>query len=456
MKKFTDLIKKSFSMKEIWYSSKGFANLPKHQLTPDFTICFENIEYKINSFLADFIFPKISQIHQSDPLFSKIEIPIKDTDFYFQNIISSLQGQSLQINEISIYFYLYIFNFFENEEIVSILENLKPTKLTKENIVSIIEEKTQTVSSIENEISFLAPIFFEVPYKKLSNLNPEVLSRIFQSKTFYANSEDEVLDFVNKIVDDKGDDYQILYDYVLYENLSNDKIYYFLNNFDFYDISGQIWNSLCQRMTRSSSSNTNKENNRYRNQIFNLPNRKEKQQTKSELKETKFRYYEGFTFNGILSSLTRETNRNIQDAGLITASSSSIYGDRLQFHPKMSLNLSDSSYFMSKDEPNSWIMLDFKNMEIQASHYVIRTYGDNSNSHLKSWILEASKDGHEWTVIDRRVTDYSLKEDWGTSTFKCSVKKRARFIRLTQTGLNHRDTNCLLLCSIDFYGKLYK
>lgn len=435
-------------MKQIWYSSKGFSNIPGHQLKPDFTICFENCEYRINSILADFISPKISRIHQSEPFFSKINIPIKDPNFLFQNIISSLHGQCLQVSDQTIYFYLYLFNFFENNDIVASLENLKPTQLTKKNIISIIKEKVQMHFSINSEISFLASIFFEIPYRELSTLSPETLAKVFQNGNFKADSEDAVLNFVDQIFNEQGDEYQVLYDYILYENLSNEKIYTFLSNFSFYDISGKIWSSLCERMSKISSPN----NAAHRYQ----PAIKEIQSFKPELTETKFRYYEGFVFNGILSSLTKETNRNIQDAGLVTATSSSIYGDRNQFYPKMILNLSDSSYFMSKDLPNSWVMLDFKNMEIQVSHYVIRTYGDTSNSHLKSWILEASKDGQEWSIIDRRVTDYSLKEDWGTSAFKCSLKKRARFIRLTQTGLNHRDTNCLLICSIEFYGKLYK
>lgn len=441
-------------MKDIWYSSKGLANIPDYQLTPDFTIGFENHEYKINSVLADFISPKISRIHQSDSCFSKINIPIKDPNFFFKNVISSLHGNSLQINDQNIYFYLYLFNFLENNEVVSLLEKSTSTQLTKENIISIIQNKTLNNFSINSEISFLASNFFEIPYELLSCLSPDILARTFQNDGFKADSEDEVINFVNKIVDEKGSNYQILYDYILYENLSNEQIFYFLNNFDFYDISGQIWYSLCERMTKSS--NTNTVSNRYRCQSFDLQSKKEQQLLKHELTETKFRYYEGFIFNGILSFLTRETNRNIQDAGLITVTSSSIYRDRIQFHPKMTLNISDSSYFMSKDESNSWIMFDFKNMEIQISYYVIRTYGDTSNSHLKSWILEASENGQSWIIIDRRVTDYSLKEDWGTAAFKCSLKKRARFIRLTQTGPNHRDTNCLLICSIDFYGKLYK
>ncbi|KAK8875481.1 hypothetical protein M9Y10_005647 [Tritrichomonas musculus] len=438
-------------MKDIWFSSKGFTNIPEYLLIPNFTICFEDSKYQINSLLADFISPKISRIHQAEPFCSSITIPIKDPNHFFNNIVFSLRGNSLSVNDQSIFFYLYVFNFLENEDVVLSLEELKPTKLTKENIISIIEHKIQANFSIKNELSFLASNFFDIPYEQLSMLSSDILSKVFQNENFIAETEDVVLHFVNKIVDEKGDDYKILYNFILYENLSNEKIIDFLNNFDSCDLSGQIWYSLCQRMSKSINSNI--VSHRYHQ---NNQNDKNQRTLKPELTEIKFRYYEGFVFNGILSYLTRQTNRNIQDAGLITASSSSIIGDRQQFHPKMVLNMSKSSYFMSKDVKDSWIMFDFKNMEIQISHYVIRTYGDTFNSHLKSWILEVSSDGHEWTVVDRRVTDYSLKEDWGTSAFKCSIKKRSRYVRLTQTGPNHRDTNCLLLCSIDFYGKLYK
>ena len=55
---------------------------------------------------------------------------------------------------------------------------------------------------------------------------------------------------------------------------------------------------------------------------------------------------------------------------------------------------------MSKDIKSNCFCFCFKNHQVIPTHYTIRTYGFDSNSHPKSWIIEGSNDKISWVNFD--------------------------------------------------------
>ncbi|OHT17616.1 hypothetical protein TRFO_00878 [Tritrichomonas foetus] len=89
------------------------------------------------------------------------------------------------------------------------------------------------------------------------------------------------------------------------------------------------------------------------------------------------------------------------------------------------------------------------------SKYQIRTFnGFQSDAHLKSWVLETSKDGQSWQEIDRQ-TNYSLLNGRiNHSTFDVnSTNDFFTFIRLRQIDTNWVESHYLAFNSIEFYGE---
>jgi hypothetical protein len=73
---------------------------------------------------------------------------------------------------------------------------------------------------------------------------------------------------------------------------------------------------------------------------------------------------------------------------------------------------------------------------------------------LKSWLLEVSLDGHEWTEIDRRESNAELNAKNGTRTFSVLRPETGRFVRLVNNGRNHFNSDMLCISSFELFGSL--
>jgi hypothetical protein len=78
----------------------------------------------------------------------------------------------------------------------------------------------------------------------------------------------------------------------------------------------------------------------------------------------------------------------------------------------------------------------------------------------RSWVIESSLDGvgwfsgGTWIEIDRRTNNYDLKASPSVTSFAVSKSAECRFIRLTQTGPNHNQTNELRIFVFEVFGTL--
>jgi hypothetical protein len=122
------------------------------------------------------------------------------------------------------------------------------------------------------------------------------------------------------------------------------------------------------------------------------------------------------------------------------------------------VDLRTDSYFYSANESNQSIGYDFREMmRIIPTHYSVRSYpGGPNGHHLRSWVVEVSKDGEGWEVVDRR-TDCRYLND--TSAVQCFViqsppQTENRYIRLRQTGVNWVNYHHIIICGFEVFGQL--
>jgi hypothetical protein len=169
--------------------------------------------------------------------------------------------------------------------------------------------------------------------------------------------------------------------------------------------------------------------------------------------------------DGIIAHLTRECGGNVHDGDVVDVTCGSF---EKETHGEMyaAKNAADletdsqfcSAYCMNEDIPhtrNNWICYDFKERRIVPTHYTIRTneYGPRW-WHLKSWLVETSKDGESWRDVAREEDNKQLNGKWFTATFAVADGEECRFIRLVNIGRNHRGNDCLRITAWEIFGSL--
>jgi hypothetical protein len=113
-----------------------------------------------------------------------------------------------------------------------------------------------------------------------------------------------------------------------------------------------------------------------------------------------------------------------------------------------------SSYWMSTNQPGSWISLDFKERSVSPAYYTIKA--DNGGYYVKGWEVEGSNDNNTWTRLDSRVTN-DLSSGGAVRTYPipdASTIPFFRYIRLRQTSTNANNTHYLALSGLELFGRI--
>jgi hypothetical protein len=160
--------------------------------------------------------------------------------------------------------------------------------------------------------------------------------------------------------------------------------------------------------------------------------------------------------SGIIAYLTNKFEGNVADKRVVE-----MLGDPWDFRdpkiaPKNVADLEANSYFASRNEPDQYIGYDFQSRKVHPTAYAIRScwdgYKDSEN--LKSWVVEISDDGTQWTEIDRRENNNDVNGQNIVCIFSASAPCEARFIRLRQTGKNHIGGWCIMISAFEIFGTL--
>ena len=165
-------------------------------------------------------------------------------------------------------------------------------------------------------------------------------------------------------------------------------------------------------------------------------------------------------YPGIIAKLTDECRGNVHEKGVIRVTASSCHCDEGEdlnspgpYKPRNAVDFGTSSDFWSENEPNSWICYQL-DKERQIAGYCIRSYGEEKGAaHLKSWIVEGSRDGATWYPIDKQTNSSVLNSRHAIWTCYIDPKGRQRFshVRLRQTEKNHFGYEWLAISAFELY-----
>lgn len=167
-------------------------------------------------------------------------------------------------------------------------------------------------------------------------------------------------------------------------------------------------------------------------------------------------------FDGICSELNDQCQSNCNDEGIIEISGNIFneigysVGD---FSSLVDYEDESGPSYDSKDEPDSYIIFDFKNYLVSITNYSIRSSNNPEPSFLTHWAIEGSNDKAKWTTLDTRSGDTRLIGNLNSATFEITDQKnknkKFQYIRIRITAKCTTDNYFLEMKHIEFFGSYY-
>jgi hypothetical protein len=185
--------------------------------------------------------------------------------------------------------------------------------------------------------------------------------------------------------------------------------------------------------------------------VSSSPGAREPTPTGDNSAEEAFPYNESEPLNGVIAALTHKNNGNPHTKGLLIVTASSTQANQ----PWQVLDPGWNSHWVSDDEPEQWIRFDFKMGRMLVTHYTLKSYNYVAGgNHLRSWVLQGSTNDIDWLELDRRQSMNDLNDRYRVKTYQCKNPGCYRYLKLTQTGKSHCDSDMLALTGIEFFGTL--
>lgn len=420
--------------------------IPFQRYTKDFTFIVDDKKYPTSRIIADIISPIIRKMHFIDETIQEYHITTreqeKSDDDYFSHFLNLISFEKTEINSIERDHFIQYFYQLGNIDGYFELQPEYFSTLSTENAVDRLiclqqEEKFKDICNfsvsehIRKIINFIANNFDDFEYGALKKIPINLLIEILSSSAFRISEEDKLLDFVLQVYAENRK-YSVLFEYVLFKNVSESLLKSFIESFKVDDINQSIWRSFNGSHFNDKQ---NDENERYKANIL------------------KFEYCEGKEFEGIMKNLVKETGGNIHDNGTIEITTNNLNSG---CHPKNLVDYESDNFFDPNENKNgSFVCFDFKDKLVKLSSYSIKSY---TQRYLKNWSIEVSNNGENWIEVDHVENNSKLNGSNNVATFKVSKEQKEfyRFVKLTETGEcwandNRYDGDFSM---IEFFGKL--
>jgi hypothetical protein len=423
----------------VWLSAQGLKNIRFEKYENDFTFVVGGFRHSCPRFVAEFISPRVRRLHSIDETISMIDIGVDDVGGEFSQLLSG----SIDVSDSTKSFLKSIATALENPELyLGVQEGLSVC-----NIIGRLLYLSSFESDIRSEVEFFASHFNEIidhqkgDYKKFMKVGTSTISAILSSSSLKVVSEDSVYEFVRDLCAIDGE-MNYLFEFVLFEYLNVSSMRDFTSassssSMFFETLNQSIWHRLCDRLVLSVAPPTSSR------RLSTPPGRVFALKSNSALE-------------GIIAGLTSSSGGNVHERGLVSITDSSHAGD--PYVGKLAADLGNAnSHFHSMNSPNQWLCYDFKDSRVSPTHYSIKTYPCGAGSHhLKSWVMEMSNDGLNWTEVDRRVNNGDLNGTSFVGTYSISGQvQESRFVRLRQIGKNQMNCYLMMVSGFELFGTLH-
>lgn len=393
-----------------------------------FTFVLGNSRYSCHRSLAEFISPFVSRMVRVDRACNEFTIDLLYDPGCFHHILDLMNGKSINISPEDASNLMLYAEKLGNTELYGILRDTFKSKLTKETAIPFLLHQIDAGLKYDDEITFIASNLSDFTPENLAPIPLKVLELIFSSPNLRIETEGDLYTLIRTLVTFNGSKYRVLYDYILYEYLTEAEINLFLSEISLSDVNEQLWDALSKRLRMKVSPHAQEEERHSEGTIS----------------------FKTDPFAGIVSYLRELSGSNPSLNGLIDISyqGGNPYCDKL-FEPGW------KCYWSSTNAPGQWLNFEFKKHQIYLTEYTLKSPNSKAGwNHMKSWVIEGSDDGITWCEMDRREDNNDLNGKNRVMTWKCQNPQRVRNVRLRQIGKNHHNADDIQLTNIEFFGRL--
>lgn len=436
-------------------------------------------DIEMNRFFADFISPRVSRLHQSDPTINSLYLndyiqasekiaEITSDSGLINNFRQISKGYSIEINEDMSHKMRILSILIENKELYEKMNELFPISTTEANLDSCLQylqyfdtykNNDFFYQTISNQAIFdlIASHFYTIEKTKLLKLPKTILYSILSNKNLILKNEDSLLDFIDQIFanpkSNKNDFLPKLsfYELIEFESLSDKKFNELVDNIKLNEMTHLLWEKFRECLHHQFANSMKNDNEtRYLDKII--------KKDKMKCITNEFNNDLGNRFTGIVFQLGNGDPKSVIEEELMNVTASSFYSHN---YPKNAVDFDDHfSTFQSSNKADSWLCYDFKEARVKPSFYSLRSnsLGGKGWFHPRSWCIEGSNDQKKWKILDLRSGEESLNNKNAANTFKIQnilgKDEFYRFLRIRQTDMNTKNNNCLIIAALEFFGTI--
>jgi hypothetical protein len=145
-------------------------------------------------------------------------------------------------------------------------------------------------------------------------------------------------------------------------------------------------------------------------------------------------------------------DQNPHESGLVNVTASSVYDNDPIHQPHNVLNFDTNSFWLTKNDPNNWIMFDLKGKSFQMKQICIHA---REKYFARNWTLEGSNNNSTWTIVHNQGEDERFNTPDAQVTFNINSQQSFTIFKIVQKnhcyGSGHHYMDCY---SIEFIGIL--
>jgi hypothetical protein len=271
----------------------------------DFVFIVGEFHYRCNSLLADFLSPRIADLHTLDAAISEFVIETKDPDADFEVFLSLADGKEVTVELSNFSFFVALSEELLNDELrLQLFEESAEEGSVRQRFLRL----TSIACPSPKEFDFVASRMYKLLWPdvqkliKIKGISVSLLSELFSSPKMMIESENWLCELICELVERSAEYFQ-LFDFVQFEFVSNRIIPKFFECLSVRELSLRIWKNLQRRLA--------------------LPLMPRAPNGQSLVHETTFLPKVDWVLNGIISYLTSECGGNVHELRVVDVTASS-------------------------------------------------------------------------------------------------------------------------------------
>lgn len=196
---------------------------------------------------------------------TKYNVSVDDTGEQFKNVVSLLSGKEVVVKKEEYPFYFQIISTLKIEPLYEQFQKIFECETVLSDCIDYLRYKQFFKLSIDNDVVFIAKNFHDLNVNDILKINKEVLIRILDNESFTIENDDDFFKLCYEVIQ-KNENYNFIFDYICYENLSQETLNeYVFNNMN---LTKNIFNILISKIQKLKSNNNE---NKFIDDLYKSP-----------------------------------------------------------------------------------------------------------------------------------------------------------------------------------------